>query len=85
MKNLCLLLAGSFVIVMYSCKSKDQAKEEPEQVKNSTTLTLPEGFTSTVVADSVGDARHLVVNSNGDIYVKLEKLNITAPRLDQAA
>ena len=74
MKNLCLLLAGCFVIVMYSCKSKDQAKEEPQQVKKSTTLTLPAGFSSTVVADSVGNARHLVVNSNGDIYVKLEKL-----------
>jgi glucose/arabinose dehydrogenase len=74
MKNLCLLLAGCFVIIMYSCKSKDQAKEEPGQVKKSTTLTLPSGFSATVVADSVGNARHLVVNSNGDIYVKLEKL-----------
>jgi glucose/arabinose dehydrogenase len=74
MKNLCLLLAGCFVIVIYSCKSKDQPKEQPEQVKRSTTLTLPSGFSSAVVADSVGDARHLVVNSNGDIYVKLEKL-----------
>ena len=74
MKNLCLLLAGCFVIVIYSCESKDQAKEQPEQVKKSTTLTLPSGFSSAVVADSVGDARHLVVNSNGDIYVKLEKL-----------
>src|SRR4030095_7684929 len=74
MKNLCLMLAGSFVIFIYSCKSKDQPKEEPGQAKKSITLTLPSGFTSAVVADSVGDARHLVVNSNGDIYVKLEKL-----------
>jgi len=74
MKNLCLLLSGCFVIVMYSCKSKDQRKEQPEQVKKSVTLTLPTGFSSAVVADSVGNARHLVVNSNGDIYVKLEKL-----------
>ncbi len=74
MKNLCFLLAGCFIVTMYSCKSKDQAKEEPEQVKKSTTLTLPSGFSATVVADSVGNARHLVVNSNGDIYVKLEKL-----------
>ncbi len=74
MKNLCLLLAGCFIIIMHSCKSKDQPKEETEQVKKSTTLTLPAGFTSTVVADSVGEARHLVVNSNGDIYVKLGKV-----------
>ena len=74
MKNLCFLLAFCFVVVIYSCKSKDQSKEQPGQAKKSITLTLPAGFSSTVVADSVGNARHLVVNSNGDIYVKLEKL-----------
>ena len=74
MKSLCLLLACSFVVAFYSCKSKDESKEKQEQVKKEFTLTLPAGFSSTVVADSVGDARHIVVNSNGDIYVKLEKL-----------
>ena len=74
MKNLCFLLAFCLVVVIYSCKSKDQSKEQPEQAKKSITLTLPAGFSSTMVADSVGNARHLVVNSNGDIYVKLEKL-----------
>jgi glucose/arabinose dehydrogenase len=35
-------------------------------------LTLPGGFKATVVADSLpGAARHLAVNFNGDIYVKL--------------
>lgn len=34
-------------------------------------LTTPDGFETLVVADSTGLARHLVVNSNGDIYVKL--------------
>ncbi|MGV3557287.1 PQQ-dependent sugar dehydrogenase [Larkinella arboricola] len=34
-------------------------------------LFLPEGFEATVVVDSLpGRARHLAVNSNGDIYVK---------------
>lgn len=32
---------------------------------------LPGDFEAVVVADSVGPARHLVVNDNGDIYVKL--------------
>lgn len=34
-------------------------------------LVLPEGFGALVVADAVGLARHLAVNDNGDIYVKL--------------
>lgn len=35
-------------------------------------LKLPAGFKVTVIADSLpGAARHLAVNSNGDIYVKL--------------
>lgn len=34
-------------------------------------LKLPKGFAALVVADNLGRARHLVVNANGDIYVKL--------------
>ncbi len=47
----------------------------PEQVPQSdeVTLTLPGGFTATPVVSELGRNRHLVVNSNGDIYVKLER------------
>ena len=34
-------------------------------------LTLPGGFEAVVVVDSIGGARHIAVNDNGDIYVKL--------------
>lgn len=34
-------------------------------------LTLPTGFSAMVVADNTGEARHLAVTKNGDIYVKL--------------
>lgn len=34
-------------------------------------LFLPDGFQAVVVVDSIGRARHLAVNDNGDIYVKL--------------
>jgi glucose/arabinose dehydrogenase len=37
-------------------------------------IVIPAGFNSTTVAKSLGRARHLVVNSNGDIYIKLERL-----------
>ena len=33
-------------------------------------ITLPDGFCATLVADSVGRARHLDVAPNGDIYLK---------------
>ena len=32
-------------------------------------ITLPDGFCATVFADTIGHARHIVVNSNGDVYV----------------
>jgi hypothetical protein len=41
-------------------------------------LVLPEGFGAIVVADSLGMARHLAVNANGDIYVKLRHIT-TSP------
>lgn len=37
-------------------------------------LTLPSGFRATVFADNLGSARHIAVNSNGDVYVKLQEL-----------
>jgi glucose/arabinose dehydrogenase len=37
-------------------------------------ITLPPGFKAETVVQSLGSNRHLVVNSNGDIYVKLERL-----------
>jgi glucose/arabinose dehydrogenase len=37
-------------------------------------LVLPVGFDAGTVAKSLGRARHLVVNTNGDVYIKLERL-----------
>lgn len=37
-------------------------------------LSLPQGFAAVVVAEEIGQARHIAVNDNGDIYVKLAKL-----------
>ncbi|HEY6062315.1 MAG TPA: PQQ-dependent sugar dehydrogenase [Chitinophagaceae bacterium] len=38
------------------------------------TITLPEGFKAISVVEELGHNRHIAVNSNGDIYVKLDKL-----------
>lgn len=37
-------------------------------------LTLPKGFGALLTATNLGQARHLVVNSNGDVYVKLDRV-----------
>ena len=34
-------------------------------------LLLPDGFGALVVSDGVGESRHIAVNTNGDIYIKL--------------
>ncbi|HET6679696.1 MAG TPA: PQQ-dependent sugar dehydrogenase [Gemmatimonadaceae bacterium] len=36
-------------------------------------LTLPAGFCAQIVADSVGNPRHVVVAPNGDVYVALRR------------
>jgi glucose/arabinose dehydrogenase len=41
---------------------------------DSTRIKLPQGFTATMIAKNLMQPRHLVVNSNGDIYVKLGRL-----------
>jgi len=33
-------------------------------------ITLPDGFCASVVVDSIGQARHIAIADNGDIYVK---------------
>ena len=61
------------------------AGELPDQPAGDTTtnhsssgdnagLTLPSGFSATVVAENLGGVRHIVVDNNGDIYAKLSKL-----------
>jgi len=44
--------------------------QSPDQVK----INLPAGFTYQVVGKNLDRARHIVVNSNGDIYIKLARV-----------
>jgi len=47
---------------------------EPVAAAEDAPITLPGGFKSVTVAANLGEARHLVVAANGDIFVKLNKL-----------
>lgn len=56
-----------------SCSSQGDQSETMLPENESGGLLLPAGFEATIVADSIGPARHLVVNDNGDIYVNLRR------------
>lgn len=56
------------VIFLFQCKTK---RELPPGDPDNGGLFLPGNFEALVVTDSIGPARHIAVNDNGDIYVKL--------------
>jgi glucose/arabinose dehydrogenase len=62
-----LLIAG-----MIGCNSNKPATNQ--KAADTTGLVLPAGFSAAIVADSLGAVRHLAINKNGDIYVKLNAL-----------
>ena len=65
MRKIFLFLSVAFLM---QCSRKE---EQPKGDPNNGGIVLPEGFVALVVVDSLGPARHLAVNDNGDIYVKL--------------
>jgi glucose/arabinose dehydrogenase len=63
------------IVSFYACTGGDDTKvaDNPQQIVDPTNggITLPSGFSAVVFADTLGSARHLAVNGNGDVYVKL--------------
>lgn len=71
--------AISFMVVwitLASCQNRESIVIPKTDADNGG-LVLPEGFGALVVSDSVGSCRHLAVNHNGDIYVKLRLITGT--------
>ena len=66
-------------MILFGCStSKNQEKNTHVLMKNKIKadelnggLYLPGGFEALVVTEGVGPSRHIAVNDNGDIYVKL--------------
>ncbi|WP_255486950.1 PQQ-dependent sugar dehydrogenase [Mucilaginibacter sp. SP1R1] len=56
------------------CNQDHKTQKNKPRTFQKTNLKLPIGFSATIVADSLGPLRHLVVNDQGDIYVKLNAL-----------
>ncbi|HEY4290479.1 MAG TPA: c-type cytochrome [Puia sp.] len=64
----CLILLLPSAVLLSRCRGPQPL---PPSDKNNGGLILPGGFEALVVTDSIGRARHIAVNDNGDIYVKL--------------
>jgi len=64
---LCFLLISG---ILAQC-SENKEKLLPPGDPDNGGLVLPGGFEAVVVVDSLGSARHLAVNNNGDIYIKM--------------
>ena len=60
---LCIAFLLAFIM---SCNNKEETISP-----NNGGLILPAGFSSSIIADSLGKARHLVVTPKNDIYVRL--------------
>jgi glucose/arabinose dehydrogenase len=74
-KRIIALAAGCFCIL--ACnenKEKTQTSTQESKAGADTLLKLPTGFFATVFAETTGRARHIAVNSNGDVYIKLERV-----------
>lgn len=66
----------AFLLFLFSCNDSSSNREEGAQAQltvdpDNGSLQLADGFAAYVVADELGGARHIAVNDNGDIYIKM--------------
>jgi hypothetical protein len=62
---------GVAMLLCSQCTQNETKGTLPKGDADNGKLALPDGFEAVVVVDSVGEARHIAVNENGDIYMKL--------------
>lgn len=67
-------IVGILLLVSCNNRGSETATNTATTAADSTAIKVPEGFAVSVVADSLGKLRHLAVNGQGDIYVKLSAL-----------
>ncbi|PTM08392.1 MAG: sorbosone dehydrogenase [Bacteroidetes bacterium] len=59
------------ILFVFLVNCQDTSLVIPQSDSDNGGLFLPDGFGALVVVDSIGESRHIAVNNNGDIYVKL--------------
>jgi glucose/arabinose dehydrogenase len=75
LSKLKFLVAGAAALLLsIGFNNYESINKLPKGDADNGGLVMPGGFEAVVVADSVGSARHLAVNQNGDIYVKLRNV-----------
>ncbi|SMO61812.1 PQQ-dependent sugar dehydrogenase [Fodinibius sediminis] len=74
-----LLKTGIIIVlgfVITSCGGSSPSSQTLNFAEDNGGITLPDNFKAVVVADSIGQARHITAAENGDLYVALsEKKN----------
>lgn len=76
MKNTLSLLTLLMILTLLSCNNEDKNTTTTGAGSTAATdssITLPQGFSASVFADSLGNARHIVFD-NGYLYVKMGSL-----------
>lgn len=78
MKNLilnCSLILASLALALCASSQSDDTPATKSIVTHANAkLKLPPRFTATIVAEGLEGARHIAVNKQGNLYVKLSKL-----------
>lgn len=68
------LSAVPFLAIAAAC-AESQGEVLPACDPTNGGIELPEGFCATIFADELGNARHLAVADNGDVFVRLGSLD----------
>lgn len=71
-RSLLMLLATIITTAVQAGDTTETAKKQTGNIDAG--ISLPGGFKAVIVADTLGVARHIAVNKNGDVYVKLSRL-----------
>lgn len=65
-------MAGIGSLLAFTATLSPETK--PDAPKIAEGIKVPAGFTTSIVAEDLGGARHMVVSKGGDVYVKLSRL-----------
>jgi len=73
MKLLKTSIALFLLAAVWGCSSQSGSHSELNFAQDNGGITLPDGFKAVVVTDSVGPARHITADEDGDLYVSLSE------------
>jgi glucose/arabinose dehydrogenase len=69
-----IIVAGLSACNNNGSNNNNPATETENAPVPETDIKLPDGFSATIVADSLGHLRHIAINTNGDVYASFGSL-----------